>query len=66
MIPSQNPRKPAEHTQRCEMTSANESELSANQQADLDDAATQEAYRKQYLAQLRQQQCPGCGESELF
>jgi hypothetical protein len=26
------------------------------------DEATQEAYRKAYLEQLRRQSCPGCGE----
>lgn len=33
----------------------------------LSDAATQEAYRQEYLKQLRQRFCPGCGEDfKLF
>lgn len=32
----------------------------------LTEAAKQEAYRREYLAQLRQRACPGCGEDIEF
>lgn len=38
--------------------------LTAQQETDLTDAATQERYRAEYLQQLRRLSCPGCGEGE--
>jgi hypothetical protein len=38
--------------------------LSPAEQEQLSDAATQEEYRREYLAQLRRRACPGCGESD--
>lgn len=41
--------------------------LTAEQLAALDDAAKQDEYRREYLAQLKRRACPGCGESnDLF
>jgi len=40
--------------------------LTDHEKNQLADEATQEAYRKAHLAQLRQRQCPGCGEEPLF
>lgn len=40
--------------------------LTEAQQQALADANTQERYRVEYLRQLRQRSCPGCGETDLF
>jgi hypothetical protein len=44
---------------------ADETLTEAQEQA-LADADTQEKYRIEYLRQLRQRSCPGCGETDLF
>jgi len=41
-------------------------ELTQAELSQLSDKDKQEEFRKAYLAQLRQQQCPGCGETDLF
>ncbi len=40
--------------------------VSESQAEALSDAATQEAYRKAYIKQLRRMNCPGCGETEIY
>lgn len=39
-----------------------ENQLTTEQLADLQSPATQQAYRRAYLEQLRRQSCPGCGD----
>lgn len=41
-------------------------QLSEAQLAELSDAGKQAEYLQEYLAQLRRQACPGCGESDVF
>jgi hypothetical protein len=41
-------------------------ELPDQEEPCLTNAALQEAYRKAFLLQIRRQQCPGCGETDLF
>ena len=59
--PSRDPREPFEVP-----TDLAGKELTQEQRADLGDDATQEAYRKAFIAQIRARQCPGCGESDLL
>lgn len=47
-------------------SAANTEALTDKQTAELSDKEKQAEYEKAYLAQLRQLQCPGCGETELF
>ncbi len=39
---------------------------SSRQQRVLSEKEKQAEYEKAYRSQLRQQQCPGCGEAEIF
>ena len=38
--------------------------LTPDELAQLADAAKQEDFRREYLAQLRRRACPGCGETD--
>jgi hypothetical protein len=40
----------------------NQEQLTEAQLADLTDAPKQQTYREEYLRQLRQRSCPGCGD----
>ncbi|TWU21409.1 hypothetical protein [Bythopirellula polymerisocia] len=53
-------------THKPEPAPQDENALTDQQARELADKAKQEEYRKAHLAQLRQLQCPGCGETELF
>lgn len=44
----------------------NSEQLTDKQRAQLQDKETQEKYRREYLRQLRQRECPGCGDDGLF
>ena len=33
---------------------------------DLADSVMQEKYRREYLRQIQQRSCPGCGDDEIF
>jgi hypothetical protein len=63
---------PDVHSQSTEPSSQNGEQLSnsacailtGEEQKSLTDAETQEAYRLEYIRQLRQRSCPGCGEGE--
>ena len=41
-------------------------QVTTNQVRDPADDRKQEEYRRAYLEQLRQRECPGCGETSLF
>jgi hypothetical protein len=54
--------QPEQSPARTPACDAQQESLAEAQLADLTDAAKQESYRQEYLRQLRQRACPGCGD----
>lgn len=59
-----NPKPIGDSLCRSESDHEDSSEMSEQQQAQLQDADKQRAYEIEYRLQLRRRLCPGCGETD--